>query len=150
MPQRRWRRTSATTRRRASTSIAALQHGQIDGGITSQPTIGVLLAKGQAKILVDLQDNAQSKKAFGGTFPSTCVYMRSDYVKTHKEGVQKLVNSMVWTLKWINTHTPAQIAAKLPTDYYSGDQSTYVQDWAQSKSFYSTTGIMPKDGPKTQ
>ena len=46
--------------------------------------------------------------------------------------------------------TPAQIAAKLPTDYYSGDQSTYVQDWAQSKSFYSTTGIMPKDGPKTQ
>ena len=133
-----------------ATFIAALQHGQIDGGITSQPTIGRLLATGQAKILVDLQDNAQSNKAFGGTFPSTCIYMRSDYVKTHKEGVQKLVTAMVWTLKWIHSHTPDQIAAKLPTDYYSGDQKVYVQDWAQSMSFYSTTGLMPKDGPKTQ
>src|SRR5216684_6274879 len=44
-----------------ATFIAAFQHGQIDGGITSQPTIATLVASGQAKILVDLQDNAQSK-----------------------------------------------------------------------------------------
>src|SRR5438067_5856308 len=94
-----------------STFIAAFQHGQIDGGITSQPTIATLVSSGQARILVDLQDNAQSKKAFGGTFPSTCIYMRTDYVNTHKDGVQKFVNAIVWTLKWIHTHTPAQIAA---------------------------------------
>src|SRR5439155_14481351 len=63
-----------------STFIAALTHGQIDGGITSQPTIGQLLKTGQAKVLVDLQTASSSSKAFGGTFPSTCVYMRTDYV----------------------------------------------------------------------
>src|SRR5436305_7794270 len=99
------------------TFIAALQHGQIDGGITSQPTIATLVASGQAKVLVDLQDNAQSKKAFGGTFPSTCIYMRTDYVNTHKEGVQKFVNAIDWTLKWIHSHSAAQIAAKMPASY---------------------------------
>jgi NitT/TauT family transport system substrate-binding protein len=132
------------------TFIAALEHGQIAGGITSQPTIATLVASGQAKILVDLQDNAQSKKAFGGTFPSTCIYMRSDYVKTHKDGVQKFVNAVVWTLKWIHSHTAAQIAAKMPSDYAGSDMNLYVNAWRQTLGFYSTDGIMPKDGPITQ
>ena len=132
------------------TFIAALQHGQIDGGITSQPTIANLVASGQAKILVDLQDNAQSKKAFGGTFPSTCIYMRTDYVNTHKAAVQRYVNATVWTLKWIHSHTAAQIAAKMPADYAGTDMSLYVNAWQQTLGFYSTNGIMPKDGPTTQ
>lgn len=133
-----------------ATFIAAFQHGQIDGGITSQPTIGRLLASGQARVLVDLQDNAQSKKAFGGTFPSTCIYMRTDYVNKHKDGVQKLVNAIVWTLKWIHTHSAAQIAAKMPSDYAGGDMGLYTSAWQQTLGFYSADGIMPKDGPSTQ
>jgi NitT/TauT family transport system substrate-binding protein len=133
-----------------ATFIAAFQHGQIDGGITSQPTIGRLLNSGQARVLVDLQDNAQSKKAFGGTFPSTCIYMRTDYVKTHKDGVQKLVNAVVWTLKWIHSHTAAQIAAKMPPDYAGTDMPLYVSGWQQTLGFYSADGLMPKDGPATQ
>jgi NitT/TauT family transport system substrate-binding protein len=134
-----------------ATFIAAFQHGQIDGGITSQPTIATLVSSGQARILVDLQDNAQSKKAFGGTFPSTCIYMRTDYVNTHKDGVQKFVNAIVWTLKWIHTHTPAQIAAKMPSSYApTGDMNLYTSAWQQTMGFYSADGIMPKDGPATQ
>ena len=133
-----------------ATFIAAFQHGQIDGGITSQPTIGRLLNSGQARVLVDLQDNAQSKKAFGGTFPSTCIYMRTDYVNKHKDAVQKLVNAVVWTLKWIHTHSAAQIAAKMPADYAGTDMPLYVSGWQQTLGFYSPDGIMPKDGPATQ
>src|SRR5256714_9304758 len=133
-----------------ATFIAAFQHGQIDGGITSQPTIGRLLASGQARVLANLQDNAASKKAFGGTFPSTCIYMRTDYVNTHKDAVQKFVNAIVWTLKWIHTHSAAQIAAKMPASYAGTDMSLYVSGWQQSLGFYSPDGIMPKDGPATQ
>src|SRR3989440_3756632 len=133
-----------------ATFIAAFQHGQIDGGITSQPTIGRLLASGQARILTNLQDNAQSKKAFGGTFPSTCVYMRTDYVNQHPEGVQKFVNALVWTLKWIHTHSAAQIAAKMPGSFAGSDANLYKTGWQQTLGFYSPDGIMPKDGPATQ
>ena len=133
-----------------ATFIAAFQHGQIDGGITSQPTIGRLLNSGQARVLVDLQDNAQSKKAFGGTFPSTCIYMRTDYVNKHKEAVQKLVNAVVWTLKWVHSHSASEIAAKMPADYAGTDMSLYTSAWQQSLGFYSPDGIMPTDGPTTQ
>jgi NitT/TauT family transport system substrate-binding protein len=133
-----------------ATFIAAFQHGQIDGGITSQPTIGRLLSSGQARMLVNLQDNAQSKKAFGGTFPSTCVYMRTDYVNKNPEAVQKFVNALVWTLKWIHGHSAAQIAAKMPASYAGSDMGLYVSGWQQSLGFYSPDGIMPKDGPATQ
>jgi NitT/TauT family transport system substrate-binding protein len=133
-----------------ATFIAAFQHGQIDGGITSQPTIGRLLNSGQARVLVDLQDNAQSKKAFGGTFPSTCIYMRTDYVNSHKEAVQKLVNAVVWTLKWVHSHSASEIAAKMPADYAGTDMSLYTSAWQQSLGFYSPDGIMPTDGPTTQ
>lgn len=133
-----------------ATFIAAFQHGQIDGGITSQPTIGRLLNSGQARVLVNLQDNVQSKKAFGGTFPSTCIYMRTDYVNTHKDAVQKFVNAIVWTLKWIHNHSATQIAAKMPASYAGTDMNLYVSAWQQSLGFYSPDGIMPKDGPTTQ
>jgi len=132
------------------TFIAALQHGQIDGGITSQPTIQTLVSAGQAKVLIDLQNLAETQKAFGGAWPSTCVYMRSDYVSTHKDGVQKLVTAIVWTLKWMNSHTSAQVAARLPATYVpSNNMDLYVKAWDASKTFYSTTGLMPKTGPKT-
>lgn len=133
-----------------ATFIAAFQHGQIDGGITSQPTIGRLLASGQARVLVDLQDNASSKKAFGGTFPSTCIYMRTDYVNKHPDATQKFVTAIVWTLKWIHTHSAAQIAAKMPASYAGTDMGLYTSAWQQSLGFYSPDGIMPKDGPTTQ
>lgn len=130
------------------TFIAALQHGQIDGGITSQPTISTLVNSGQAKVIIDLQNLAETTKAFGGAWPSTCIYMRNDYVKTHREGVQKLVKAIVWTLEWINTHTSAQVAAKMPSSYApSGDNNLYVSAWDASRSYYSTTGVMPKTGP---
>ena len=132
------------------TFIAALQHGQIDGGITSQPTIQTLLGSGQAKVLMDLQSLSETTKAFGSAWPSTCVYMRTDYVKSHKDAVQKLVNSMVWTLKWMNTHSSAQIAAKLPSSYVpGGNMDQYVKAWDATRTFYSTTGLMPAAGPKT-
>lgn len=132
-----------------NTFIAALQHGQIDGGITSQPTIGRLVSSGQAKILIDLQNLKETKAAFGGTFPSTCMYMRNDYVKSHPVAVQKLVNAYVWTLKWVATHSPTQFTDKMPADYVGTNRPLYIQDVAASQTFWAKNGLMPKDGPRT-
>lgn len=132
-----------------STFIASLQHGQIDGGITSQPTIQTLVAAGQAKILVDLQSLVETEKAFGGPWPSTSIYMTCDFVQHHPDQVQKLVNAYVWTLKWLKTATSAQIAAKMPSTYApKGDMNLYVQAIDASRTFFSPTGLMPKVGPK--
>lgn len=46
--------------------------------------------------------------------------MPNDYVDSQKAIVQKLVNAYVATLKWIQAHKGAQIAASCPSSDYAG------------------------------
>jgi NitT/TauT family transport system substrate-binding protein len=132
----------------ADTFIAAMQQGQIDAGMTTEPTITRVVTSGLGKVLVDLRTPSKTKKALGSDFPFISVFMASDYVKSHKAIVQKVVNAYVLTLHWIHTHTAAQIANKMPADYWVGDKSGYIQALANQKSMFSATGLMPKGGPQ--
>lgn len=65
---------------------------------------------------------------------------------------QGVVTALVATLHWINTHTPAQIAAKMPADYVSNDlvsKADYIKALTQDKGQYLPDGIMPPTGPAT-
>src|SRR5260370_13433594 len=95
-----------------TTFIAAMQHKSIDCGMTTEPTVSQLVNSGQARIILDTRTTAGARAALGGTYPASSVYMSTDYVNSHKDVVQKLVNPYVETLNWIQTHTAEQITAK--------------------------------------
>jgi NitT/TauT family transport system substrate-binding protein len=132
----------------ADTFIAAIQKGTIDAGMTTEPTISRLLASGDAKVLVDLRTPAKTRKALGSDFPFISVFMASSYVSSHKSVVQHVANAYVRTLHWIHTHSAAQIAAKMPADYYAGDKALYITALKAQLSMFSPTGLMPKGGPQ--
>ena len=50
-------------------------------------------------------------------------------------------------LRFINTHSAAEIAAALPAEYFAGNRATYVQSLAQGKSMFTPDGVMPAGGP---
>src|SRR2546421_6375788 len=131
------------------TFIAALQQGKIDAGMTTEPTISRLLSSGVGKVLVDLRSPQSTQAALGGSYPFICVFMKNDYVNSHKDVVQKLVNAYVKTLKWIHTHTADQIAAMMPQDYYAGNRALYVTALQNQLSIFSPDGNMPSDGPQS-
>ncbi|MDQ6851676.1 MAG: ABC transporter substrate-binding protein [Actinomycetota bacterium] len=131
------------------TFIAAMDHKSIDCGMTTEPTVSNLLDAGKAYIIADTRTAAGARAAFGSTYPATSLYMKTTYVNAHKATVQKLVNVYVKTLKWINTHSAAQITDKMPPDYYAGvGKANYVKALAGEKGMYNPTGLMPSDGPK--
>lgn len=130
-----------------STFIAAMQQGRIDAGMTTEPTISQLVSSGQGKVLVDLRTPQSTQAALGGSYPFICVFMNSSYVKSHQATVQKVVNAYVATLKWMHTHTAAEIAAKMPADYYAGNQAIYITALQNQLSIFSPDGAMPADGP---
>lgn len=133
-----------------TTFVAAMQHKQIDAGMTTEPTISALQQKNIAKPLIDMRTSAGARVALGGTYPSSCLYMTTAYVQKNPAVVQKLVNAYVETLKWIQGHTPAEITAKMPADYYAGvGKDVYTTALTNEKSMYSPDGLMPADGPKT-
>ncbi|MGO4815873.1 ABC transporter substrate-binding protein, partial [Cupriavidus sp. 2MCAB6] len=63
--------------------------------------------------------------------------------------VQKLANAFVKTLRYINTHDAADIADKMPKDYYAGNKEAYVKALADGKAMFTLDGVMPQGGPET-
>src|SRR5438270_3095259 len=131
------------------TFIAALQQGKIDAGMTTEPTISRILSTGAGKVLVDLRTPESTQAALGGPYPFISLFMNNGYVNSHKDVVQKLVNAYVKTLKWMHTHTAAEIADKMPADYYAGNKALYVTALQNQIAIFSPDGLMPAGAPES-
>lgn len=132
-----------------TTFIMAMQQDKTQGGMTTEPTISRMLKTGEARVLVDLRTPEKTKEALGGTYPAASLYMANDWVAKNKPAVQKLANAFVKTLRFINTHTGAEIAAKMPKDFYVGDEAAYIKALDQGKGMFTADGVMPQGGPET-
>lgn len=131
------------------TFIAAMQQDQIQAGMTTEPTISRMIKTGEASVLVDMRTVEATRQALGGTYPAASLYMETSWVEEHKEEAQKLANAFVKTLKYIDTHSAAEIADKMPKDFYVGDKDGYIKALEESKGMFTPDGVMPEDGPKT-
>ncbi len=132
-----------------TTFIAAMQQDKIQAGMTTEPTISRLLKTGEAAVLVDLRTVEKTRAALGGTYPAASFYMDSAWVNSHKDTVQKLANAFVKTMKYINTHGAAEIADKMPSDFYVGDKAAYIKALDEGKAMFTPDGVMPAGGPET-
>jgi NitT/TauT family transport system substrate-binding protein len=134
-----------------STAIAAIQRGSADCVVTTQPTVGALTTQKLAYTAVDLATQAGAKKALGGDWPAAGLLARADWVKAHQDAAQKVVDALVATMHWINTHSAADIAGKLPADFVQNNTITkaqYVAGLTTDKGQFLPDGIMPAGGPK--
>ena len=132
-----------------TTFIAAMQQDKIQAGMTTEPTISRLLKTNEARVLVDMRTLEKTKQALGGTYPAASLYMPTDWVEKNKGTAQKLANAFVKTLNYINTHSAADIADKMPADFYVGDKEGYIKALTDGKGMFTPDGVMPPDGPKT-
>ncbi|MGO4671158.1 ABC transporter substrate-binding protein [Bosea sp. 2RAB26] len=132
-----------------TTFIAAMQQDKMQAGMTTEPTISRLLATGEARVLVDMRTVEKTKEALGGTYPAASLYMQTAWIEKNKPIVQKLANAFVKTLRYINTHDAADIADKMPKDYYAGNKEAYVKALSDGKAMFTLDGVMPQGGPET-
>ncbi|MBU3868065.1 ABC transporter substrate-binding protein [Streptomyces sp. 4503] len=131
------------------TFISALKQGSIQGGMTTDPTVAQIVDQKIGKVLIDMRTPEGSKQALGGLYPSSSLYMNTDWVNGHKDTVQKLANAFVKTLKWMSTHSAEDIAAKMPSDYAQGGAKLYVEAIKSTLPMFTKDGVMPADGPAT-
>jgi len=127
-----------------NTFIDALNTGKIDAGMTTEPTASRLVSNGDAHILIDLRSAEETQRIFGGPYPAASLYMQAAWIAGHRLQVQKLVNALVRSLKYIQTHTATEIAMAVPESYFAGDRNAYIRTLAASKAMYATDGLMPE------
>jgi len=132
-----------------NTLIAAMQQNRIDAAVTTEPTVSRLMKIGLAHVLVDMRTQAGTRGALGGTYPAACIYMKTDYVNSHKDAVGRTVAAFGKTLQYLQSHTPSQVADQMPEDYYVGDKPLYLAALGASMNMFNPTGQMPPDGPPT-
>ena len=132
------------------TFVAAMKQKAIDCGMTTEPTITAVQEKGLGRPLIDMRNEAGTTQALGGVYPASALYMRNDWVASHQAVVQKLANALVKTLRWIQSHSAAQITDRMPPEYYAGvGKAQYVKALEAQKAIFSPDGVMPQGGPET-
>ncbi len=132
-----------------NTLIAAIQQNRIDAGVTTDPTISRLEKMGQAHVLVDMRTAAGTRAALGGTYPAACLYMKTEFVNSHKDVIQRAVAAFTRTLQYLQSHNASAVAEQMPEDYYVGDKPLYLRALTNSMNMFNPKGTMPPDGPAT-
>lgn len=134
-----------------TTAIAAIQRGSAQCVMTTQPTVGALENKKLAYSAIDLATTRGAEAALGGAWPAASVLALGSWVDSNKATVQKVVDALVATMHWISTHTAADIADKLPTQFVQNStisKAQYIAGLTADKAQFLPDGIMPAGGPK--
>ncbi len=135
-----------------ATAIAAIKGHNADCVMTTQPTVTAMEQKKLAYSAIDLATTQGATAALGGAWPAASVLARTDWVNGHKDTVQKVVDALVATMHWINSHSAADIANELPQTYVQNSlvsKADYVAALTQDKGQFLPDGVMPAGGPKT-
>ena len=128
-------------------AIAAMEQGQIDAAIMLDPAVTLLQGKNKdLKILSDTRTQKDTLAVFGGEYPGGALYTKADWIASHEKEVQGMTTAIVATLKWIHSHTPEEIMAKMPPEMVGKDKDLYLAALKNTIPMYSETGRMDPKG----
>jgi NitT/TauT family transport system substrate-binding protein len=132
-----------------NTFITAMEQDRTQAGMTQEPTVSILIERKDAHILVDMRTAADTQKALGGDYPGSSIYVRNDWIQSHKDTAAKLSQAFQRALQYMASHSAEEIADKMPASYYNGNKALYVASLKTSLPGFTKDGRMPEDGPKT-
>jgi NitT/TauT family transport system substrate-binding protein len=130
-----------------ATAVVAMEQGMVDAAVMLDPTPTLLNAKfPPLKILSDTRTADDTLAVFGGEYPGGALYSRGDWIAKHETETAALATAIVGTLKWIHSHTPEEIMARMPADLVGPDKALYLAALKNTIPMYSTTGRMDPKG----
>jgi NitT/TauT family transport system substrate-binding protein len=130
-----------------ATAVAAMEQGQIDAAIMLDPAVTVLQGShADLRILSDTRTQKDNQAVFGGDYPGGALYTTTAWIAAHEKEVQALTNAIVNTLKWIHSHSPEEIMAKMPPEIVGKDKALYLAALKNTVPMYSETGLMDPKG----
>src|SRR5829696_1223145 len=132
----------------AATAVAAMEHGKVNAAVMLDPAATLMQNKfrDSYRILADTRTAKDTLDVFGGEYPGGSLYTRADWIAKNEATVQKMTNAIIATLKWIHSHTPEEIMAKMPAELVGPDKDLYLAALKNTIPMYSQTGMMDPKG----
>jgi len=130
-----------------ATAVAAMEQGKVDAAVLLDPAVTVLQGRNaDLRILSDTRTAKDTLDVFGGEYPGGALYTKASWIAAHPKETQALTNAIVNTLKWIHSHTPEEIMAKMPPELVGADKAGYLAALKNTLPMYSLTGLMDPKG----
>ena len=131
----------------AATAVAAMEHGKVQAAVMLDPAATLLQNKYKDfKILADTRSAKDTLDVFGGEYPGGSLYTRADWIQKNEATVQKMTNAIISTLKWIHSHTPEEIMARMPDELIGPDKALYLAALKNTIPMFSQNGMMDPKG----
>ena len=129
---------------------AAIQSGNIQALIATEPTLTTALDAGTVKVLVDFRTPDVIKEMFGGPSPFWSVLMTNEFAQKNPNTTQALVTACARALDFMHSSSVDEVVAKLPGEVYypSGDKTIFTHILNGGMSGFSKDGVMPTGGPQ--
>jgi NitT/TauT family transport system substrate-binding protein len=123
-------------------AVAIMKKGEIDAIANLDPVISLLESDATIVAAVDTRTVKGMQDVYGGAYAAGCIYAPVDFAKKYPNTAQAVVNAMVRALRFIQTSTPDQIVAAVPTDYYT-DRAQYKAALEKNLNSYKHDGSIP-------
>jgi NitT/TauT family transport system substrate-binding protein len=132
-----------------NTVVAAVKRGEVDAISNADPMINILDRDGAVKIVADTRTLEGTKAVYGGPYPAAVLYASTAYIEKNPNTVQALVSAFVRGLKWVQSHSPEEIAKVMPEEYALGDRAIYLQSIKTNMPAYSPDGRFTREAAET-
>ncbi|MBI4273083.1 MAG: ABC transporter substrate-binding protein [Rhizobiales bacterium] len=130
-----------------ATAVAAMEQGSVDAAIMLDPAVTLLQGKNKdLRILVDSRTQKDTLDVFGGEYPGGALYTKAEWIEKNPKAAQAMATAIVNTLKWIHSHSPEEIMAKVPPEHVGPDKALYLAALKNTLPMYSRNGMMDPKG----
>ena len=127
-------------------AVAAMEKGEIDAIINSDPVMTKLEADNAVKVIAETRTSKGTQDLFGGPYPEAGLYATADFIARNPNTIQALTNAIVRATLWMQTASIEDIAANVPAEYMLGEKGLYLDSYKKMHEAHSPDGLITKEG----
>jgi NitT/TauT family transport system substrate-binding protein len=130
----------------SAAAVAAIQSGEIDAIINSDPVMTKLETDNSIKVIAETRTRQGTEDLFGGPYPEAGLYATAEFIAKNPNTIQALTNAIVRAELWMQKATIEDIAANVPADHMLGDKELYLASYRKMREAHAPDGQITKEG----
>ena len=130
----------------SAAAVAAIQTGEIDAIINSDPVMAKLETDNSVTVIAETRTRKGTEDLFGGPYPEAGLYATAEFIAKNPNTIQALTNAIVRAALWMQRATIEDIAANVPADHMLGDKELYLASYKKMHEAHSPDGQITKEG----
>jgi NitT/TauT family transport system substrate-binding protein len=130
----------------SAAAVAAVEKGEIDALINSDPVMMKLEADNAVTIIADTRTEKGTTELFGGPYPEAGLYATADFIAKNPNTIQAMTNAIVRAELWMAKASMDDIAANVPAEHMLGDKQLYLDSYKKMHEAHSPDGQITRQG----